>query len=695
MDSMKHRTLGFAVLILSGFACICSDSFAQTCENFSVPISTSLQLSPPQITLHWWPDPLATSYTVNRRTFAGSDNWAQIGSGGALDSVYVDTKVNVGDRYEYQVFKQWKSGTVTYNGYGYIAAGIKAPLIDNMGSVLLLIDDSVATFLTTELSTLEQDLIHDGWTVYTQRVSRNAKVTDVKNYVVSTQGLDQNLRTVFIFGHVPVPYSGDINPDGHPQHLGAWPADVYYGSINGDWTDTDVNDTLGDRAQTRNKPGDGKFDQSEPSNPMDLEVGRVDLWGMTDFKLSEVELLRQYLNKDHNFRVGALTAPARAFISDNFGAFTGTDAAESFASSAWRTYSGFFGLDSIHVGGGSTWFTTLDSQVYLCAYGCGPGDYTDAGGIGGTTNFASTPSKAIFTMLFGSFFGDWDIENNFLRAPLCSEYGLTCCWAGRPQWLLHPMAIGETIGWCTRLTQDSSAFYVPVQYNSRTYNYASDYTSGPQSFVGTALMGDPTLKLQYIPPIQSLTNSVSNGNWVKLQWTASPSSAVEGYYAYRATNSGGPFQRISAELPNTATTYTDSNAVKDSDFYMVRAIVLQSTASASYYGASEGVETEAKGVTASVQSDGKQIVASLNARRISTGFAIEMTAPRDEEVRLAVYDVTGREVAILKSGLLVSGTSKAFWNLLTSDGSVAPSGAYFVRLLGPEKPLSAKIVLTR
>jgi hypothetical protein len=257
------------------------------------------------------------------------------------------------------------------------------------------------------------------------------------------------------------------------------------------------------------------------------------------------------------------------------------------------------------------------------------------------------------------------------------------------------MAIGETIGFCAKLTQDSSALYVPVQIGTLLYNYASNYVNGVQSFVSTALMGDPTLKLQYIPPIQSLTNAVSNGNWVKLQWTASPSSAVEGYYVYRSTKSGGPFQRISTELPSSATTYTDSNAVSDSDFYMVRAIALQSTATASYYGASEGVETEAKGVVASVQNDGKQIIASLNARRISTGFAIEMTTPRDEEVKLSVFDVTGREIAILKSGLLTSGTSKAFWNLQTSDGSVAPSGAYFVRLLGPESPLSAKIILTR
>ena len=45
------------------------------------------------------------------------------------------------------------------------------------------------------------------------------------------------------FGHVPVPYSGDIVPDGHmPDHVGAWPCDGFYGDMDGTWTDNAVND---------------------------------------------------------------------------------------------------------------------------------------------------------------------------------------------------------------------------------------------------------------------------------------------------------------------------------------------------------------------------------------------------------------------------------------------------------------------
>ena len=87
-------------------------------------------------------------------------------------------------------------------------------------------------------------------------------------------------------GNIPVPYSGDIAPDEHPNHTGAWPADVYYGDMDGTWTDQSanyqqtVNSDPADRARLSNTPGDGKFDQTTPPSAVELQVGRVDLAGM-------------------------------------------------------------------------------------------------------------------------------------------------------------------------------------------------------------------------------------------------------------------------------------------------------------------------------------------------------------------------------------------------------------------------------
>ena len=93
------------------------------------------------------------------------------------------------------------------------------------------------------------------------------------------------------------------------------------------------------------------------------------------------------------------------------------------------------------------WFSTLATQSYLWGYGCGGGSFTGAGGVGSTADFAATDTQVVFTMLFGSYFGDWDTTDNFLRAPLAtSTYGLSDAWAGRPAWYFHPMGLGETLG---------------------------------------------------------------------------------------------------------------------------------------------------------------------------------------------------------------------------------------------------------
>jgi hypothetical protein len=88
---------------------------------------------------------------------------------------------------------------------------------------------------------------------------------------------------VFLLGRIRVPYSGDIYPDGHPDHEGAWPADVYYADMNGAWTDNAVNVTVANDERHRNVPEDGKFDQSVLPTDVELQIGRVDFANMPAF----------------------------------------------------------------------------------------------------------------------------------------------------------------------------------------------------------------------------------------------------------------------------------------------------------------------------------------------------------------------------------------------------------------------------
>ena len=98
-----------------------------------------------------------------------------------------------------------------------------------------------------------------------------------------------------------------------PDHFGAWPADVYYGDVSGTWTDTQGPATsTASPARTKNVPGDGKFDQSIVPGVIELQVGRVDLSRMSNFSSSELQLMKDYLDKDHNYRKKNLRATKKS-----------------------------------------------------------------------------------------------------------------------------------------------------------------------------------------------------------------------------------------------------------------------------------------------------------------------------------------------------------------------------------------------
>src|SRR4029077_13492705 len=122
---------------------------------YSVQVSAVVQPSPPQITLNWVQDNVnaPSSYTVYRKAL-NDTSW---GTGTVLPgtaTTFVDTAVTLGSAYEYHVRKN----TSIYNGYGYLYAGIDAPLVEARGKLLLIVDNTYAADLASELALLEQDL---------------------------------------------------------------------------------------------------------------------------------------------------------------------------------------------------------------------------------------------------------------------------------------------------------------------------------------------------------------------------------------------------------------------------------------------------------------------------------------------------------------------------------------------------------
>ena len=277
----------------------------------------------PGLNLRWKPSfPGATS--IVQRRLKGDKTQTTLTN--TISQSFSDSQgIELGHEYEYDI------------GGQKLAAGMRLPPKENRGKVLLVVDKTQMKSTTSQLlKQFQQDLVGDGWTPIFQPVPRHndkdwranppiigsIKSMIVSNYVQSAG----DLKAVFLIGHVPVPYSGLLAPDFHPEHRGAWPTDAFYADIDGVWTDARVNYPNPQSHPNSNTPGDGKYDQDGiPENAhgeaaLEIAVGRIDFARMTAFEgMTENELLNRYLEKDHRYRMGQILVPERVVVGSYFG----------------------------------------------------------------------------------------------------------------------------------------------------------------------------------------------------------------------------------------------------------------------------------------------------------------------------------------------------------------------------------------
>jgi Bacterial Ig-like domain (group 3)/Chitobiase/beta-hexosaminidase C-terminal domain/Calx-beta domain len=590
---------------------------------------SAVSTNPAQITLQW--DSVQTyGGLVNRNLYRrakgdtawGSPIWSITSASASTPLSYSDTSVVAGAAYEYCIQTYLTSGN-SQDGIGTVSGGINVPVVDNRGKILLLVDASQSVSLSNELVQLQQDLTGDGWSVLRADLprstvdaantnasvwaARSAEITSVKNLIVSNYNADPaNVKAVYIVGHLPIPYSGDIVPDGHPEHFGAWPADGYYADVTGNWTnswtDSSVKDTGATDTRNWNVPGDGKFDLNyiPYGHNLALQVGRVDFFNMTLYPssaVSETELLRRYLRKEHDYRFkqGAYANIARrALIVDGFLTWNNQDnfgPGQGATIIAWNIRgvigrgSALADLLTTQEGNFSPWFSWQESNptnTYLigCAQSAG-GATGNAAGY--STDFGSRPNRSVFNLLFGSYLGDWGFTDDFMRASLAGNatgdsLGLTCFWGGGDNFIWDSMALGETIGYAARVTENNDGYlYTP-------FGFSMAGVRGVQM----GLMGDPTLRLYTVLPPQQLQAASSNGT-VTLSWNASPESNLLGYLVYKGASGGGPFTNLTPSFIATPA-YTDNSVTPGSSYtYLVKTVKLETTPAGTFQNPSVGV----------------------------------------------------------------------------------------------------------
>lgn len=538
---------------------------AQPSQQATVPVTATVSTDFVGITLEW-PAPAPANLLIQRRTKGQSGfQWTTLlNEANSTTTTLSDNNVAPGLSYEYYIRRT--SGNIA--AHGYVLVAVEAPPVHSRGKLILWIDEAIATPLAPELERLRDDLAGDGWQIIEHLAGASATVQSVKDQIKIDYTADpSNVKAVFLLGKIPVPYSGNSAWDGHiPDHEGAWPCDVYYAELNGNWTDESINNTVPSRDANDNVPGDGKFDQSGIPSPVELQIGRVDFQRLSEgtFGATTVELLRRYLDKNHNWRTGAYTVDNKAIVDDNFGYFGG----EAFAASGYRNAYPLVGAANVVQG---DFFNDTNPQTWLMGYGCGGGSYNSASGVGNSTNFATDTVNIVFSNIFGSYHGDWDYEvNPFMPSALASRGGiLTCGWAGRPHHFYQALAAGENIGYCMKETHNA------------LYNNGYFASNAGEGGAHTALLGDPTLRAHIVAPVSALNAAAACGK-VQLNWTAPADTAITGYFVYRATERHGAYTLLTTDAL-TETTFTDDTPGEGQVFYQVKPVKSQTSPGGGIY----------------------------------------------------------------------------------------------------------------
>ena len=609
----------------------------------------------PSVRLHWPENDNPANYFLSRKN-PNETEWQFLGMLTGTPTEYTDTTVASGTRYDYRVQRVY-ADTILHGklhpvrlASGYVRASVEAPLVESRGSVLLLVDETVEPALRTEIDRFKQDLTGDGWAEVVEHavprhVDAYTSTTDnspdprYKERVQAVKTIIQDayeqrrgrLQAVILLGRVPIPLSGHGAADMHLRtHWGAWPADVYYGDAvqvegDGEWTDLAHRDDKkppnsnfnSPHPHNRNLPGDGKFDNNGTPSMVELAVGRIDLAEMSQLGKTEVELLRNYLDKNHAFRQSRLTAREKGLIDIDAKYKNRLTKKKIFlegdaGANAFNNFSALFGHENVEASNkdGADFFgssvAALGGQSYLFGYGAGAGSSNSAYQLFNgrtaatparcrsnsetahyayTCDFADHDPQILFTALYGSYFGDWKLKNSLLRAPLGGEtYGLACLWgytgSGQDGWFFHGLGAGETLGDALLLSQN----------NRSTYRSMGLYPLGEQhpGDVVFSLMGDPTLRVFVCPPPTGLTAAVED-DAVTLSWTASPADQRLGYHLYRQVD--GLYQRVNEDLIE-GTSYRDAGLEPGAHRYMLRAVERRTTGSGSFINASQGAFTE-------------------------------------------------------------------------------------------------------
>lgn len=235
--------------------------------------------------------------------------------------------------------------------------------------------------------------------------------------------------------------------------------------------------------------------------------------------------------------------------------------------------------------------------------------------------------------------------------------------------------MGEALGYCARKSQ----------------NNVSDLVANNNAhLVHIALMGDPTLKLYPVmSPKNMTTTSNAAENSATLGWDHSADPDFDGYQIFRSSAKSGPYKLL-ATVSKMTSSYKDIYPLDSINHYFVHAYRIETSPSGSYYNLSPGQWNESVPLKNTVITQDAYGSNKLIVLQTPLSSQIILTLGNTSDVQMSVVDATGRTLSVITNRVLPQG--EHHFELPYSDLS---SGVYFIRVIGTQKPLLAKILVIK
>ncbi|MCA9743321.1 MAG: T9SS type A sorting domain-containing protein [Deferribacteres bacterium] len=216
---------------------------------------------------------------------------------------------------------------------------------------------------------------------------------------------------------------------------------------------------------------------------------------------------------------------------------------------------------------------------------------------------------------------------------------------------------------------------------------------------GYQLMADRfySIMINYLTPVTPVElitfNGLANLQTVHLMWQTASESNNYGFDIERSLN-GSPFEKVGFVKGNGTSSishdYAYSVENNEPGAYQFRLKQIDTDGTFAYSDAID-VKVTAPALYTLLPSYPNPF--SISSGAAQTNISIDI--PEPTSVRVAIYDILGREVAMLHNGTANAGRHSYVWNGQTSAGSLVPSGTYFILMNTPGDVKRQKIQVIR